>query len=112
MIRLEGLMAASGIRDATPSDNAYFNLFSQSDQTQPDEIIEEVFLRMPTLKIRKDADAGQILHDLGINQVKQFYGESSLQLLSRCSVTKQSLMAVLMWPACMSAVSSTQESWR
>ena len=77
MERLEGLMSRSDKRDliwnARPSDNFYFNLFSRSDQTQSDNFIEEVFLRMPTFKIRKDTDAGQILKGLGVNQVKQFF---------------------------------------
>jgi serpin B len=46
-----------------------FNLFSEEILTQPDEYLDEVYLKMPTFKIESDKDLAEPLRKLGVNQV-------------------------------------------
>jgi len=69
MKSLEGSMRLSGLKDLNPSDPNFFNVFSEDHRVAPVDFIEEVYLKMPTFKIKTDWDAAEPLQKLGVKRV-------------------------------------------
>ena len=66
---LQGKMFMSNERNLSPEDFSYFNLFSKITKAKPADTITEVFLKMPSFKIRHDVDAKRTLQQLGVEKV-------------------------------------------
>ena len=62
-------MQLSGLKDLNPSDSNFFNIFTEDHRVAPVDIIEEVYLKMPTFKIKTDWDAAEPLQKLGVKRV-------------------------------------------
>jgi len=69
MKSLEGSMQLSNDQDLTPSDTNFFNVFAEDNRIESVDFIEDVFLKMPTFKIKTDMDAAEPLHKLGVHRV-------------------------------------------
>merc|ERR1712193_284368 len=57
MKRLESEMLLSNTKDLNNGNAGFFNIFTKNSREEPDEFIEDVFLKMPTFKIKTDLDA-------------------------------------------------------
>jgi serpin B len=73
MAQLEALMKLSQDSDQSPNHALYFNLFDGKHLTQPDEFYDEVYLKMPTFKIKTDLDAAEPLRKMGVKKVKDIH---------------------------------------
>ena len=69
MKRLESEMLLSNTKDLNNGNAGFFNIFTKSSREEPDEFIEDVFLKMPTFKIKTDMDAAEPLRKLGVRRV-------------------------------------------
>ena len=69
MKSLEGSMRLSDWKDLNPSDPHFFNVFTEDHRVAPVDFIEEVYLKMPTFKIKTDWDAAEPLQTLGVKRV-------------------------------------------
>merc|ERR1712012_808896 len=81
MKRLESEMLLSNTKDLNNGNAGFFNIFTKNSREEPDEFIEDVFLKMPTFKIKTDMDAAEPLRKLGVrrgyNQDAELEGISS-----------------------------------
>ena len=69
MKRLESEMLLSNTKDLNNGNAGFFNIFTKNSREEPDEFIEDVFLKMPTFKIKTDMDAAEPLRKLGVRRV-------------------------------------------
>ena len=69
MKSLEGSMRLSDLKDLNPRDPDFFNVFSEDHRVKSVDFIEEVYLKMPTFKIKTDWDAAEPLQKLGVKRV-------------------------------------------
>ena len=69
MKRLESEMLLSNTKDLNNGNAGFFNIFTKNSREEPDEFIEDVFLKMPTFKIKTDMDAAEPLRKLGVHRV-------------------------------------------
>ena len=69
MKHLEGAMQLSNTQDLNPSQTSFFNLFAEKNRVESVDFIEDVFLKMPTFKIKTDMDAAEPLQKLGVHRV-------------------------------------------
>ena len=69
MKRLESAMLLSNTRHLNKGNADYFNIFTNNSREEPDEFVEDVFLKMPTFKIKTDMDAAEPLRKLGVHRV-------------------------------------------
>ena len=70
MKTLEGTMQLSNDQDLVASDPNFFNIFSEDNRIESPDFIEDVFLKMPTFKIKTDMNAAEPLQKLGVNRVR------------------------------------------
>merc|ERR1712014_326292 len=70
------------------SDNRFVNapfIEQKSSREEPDEFIEDVFLKMPTFKIKTDMDAAEPLRKLGVRRV--FNQDAELEGISSAPIS-------------------------
>merc|ERR1711974_567034 len=82
MKTLEGSMQLSNDQDLTPSDA---NVFTEDNRIESVDFIEDVFLKMPTFKIKTDMDAAEPLHKLGVHRV--FSQNAELEGISNAPIS-------------------------
>merc|ERR1712223_851811 len=85
MKRLESEMLLSNTKDLNNGNAGFFNIFTKSSREEPDEFIEDVFLKMPTFKIKTDMDAAEPLRKLGVRRV--FNQEAELEGISSAPIS-------------------------
>jgi len=85
MKSLEGSMRLSGLKDLNPSDPDFFNVFSEDHRVKAVDFIEEVYLKMPTFKIKTDWDAAEPLQKLGVKRV--FSENADLEGISNAAIS-------------------------
>merc|ERR1712088_678815 len=68
MKNLEGSMQLSNEQDLNPSDPNFFNVFTEDNRVESVDFIEDVYLKMPTFKIKTDMDAAEPLHKIGVHR--------------------------------------------
>ena len=69
MKNLEGTMQLSNDQDLNPDATNFFNVFTEDNRVESVDFIEDVYLKMPTFKIKTDMDAAEPLHKLGVHRV-------------------------------------------
>jgi len=69
MKNLEGTMQLSNTQDLNKDDPTFFNVFADNNRVEPVDFIEDVYLKMPTFKIKTDMDAAEPLQKLGVHRV-------------------------------------------
>ena len=69
MKNLESTMQLSNEQDLNQNDPNYFNVFTEDNRVESVDFIEDVYLKMPTFKIKTDMDAAEPLHKLGVHRV-------------------------------------------
>jgi len=85
MKHLEGAMQLSNTQDLNPSQTSFFNLFAEKNRVESEDFIEDVFLKMPTFKIKTDMDAAEPLHKLGVHRV--FSQNAELEGISNAPIS-------------------------
>jgi len=69
MKNLESIMQLSNEQDLNRNDPNFFNVFTEDNRVESVDFIEDVYLKMPTFKIKTDMDAAEPLHKLGVHRV-------------------------------------------
>jgi len=69
MKNLEGSMQLSKDQDLNSDDTNFFNVFTENNRIESVDFIEDVYLKMPTFKIKTDMDAAEPLHKIGVHRV-------------------------------------------
>lgn len=69
MNKLEQQMRISNEMDVPNTSPLFFNLFSEKSRSLPENFIDDVFLKMPTFKIKTDMDAVEPLQEMGVKKV-------------------------------------------
>merc|ERR1719500_1438980 len=85
MKNLESIMQLSNEQDFNRNDPKFFNVFTEDHRVESVDIIEEVYLKMPTFKIRTDLDAAEPLQNLGVQRV--FSQEAELEGISNAPIS-------------------------
>merc|ERR1712227_20105 len=85
MKRLESEMLLSNTKDLNNGNAGFFNIFTKNSREEPDEFIEDVFLKMPTFKIKTDMDAAEPLRKLGVRRV--FNQDAELEGISSAPIS-------------------------
>merc|ERR1711971_185664 len=85
MKHLEGAMQLSNTQDLNPSQTSFFNLFAEKNRVESVDFIEDVFLKMPTFKIKTDMDAAEALQKLGVHRV--FSQNAELEGISNAPIS-------------------------
>jgi serpin B len=62
-------MQLSNEQDLNRNDPNFFNVFTEDNRVESVDFIEDVYLKMPTFKIKTDMDAAEPLHKLGVHRV-------------------------------------------
>ena len=70
MKTLESVMQQSDDHGLGAGDPNFFNIFSEDNRIESPDFIEDVFLKMPTFKIKTDMNAAEPLQKLGVNRVR------------------------------------------
>ena len=72
MRNLEGRMQLSDDQLLNPRDKNFFNIFTEDNRIESVDFIDDVFLKMPTFKIKTDLDAAEPFYILGVDRVCNF----------------------------------------
>merc|ERR1712012_59132 len=72
-------------KDLNNGNAGFFNIFTKNSRQEPDEFIEDVFLKMPTFKIKTDMDAAEPLRKLGVRRV--FNQDAELEGISSAPIS-------------------------
>jgi serine protease inhibitor len=73
MYTLEQKMRISNDMDVPKNNHRFFNLFSEKNRSLPENFVDDVYLKMPTFKIKTDMDAVEPLQELGVEKVNVTY---------------------------------------
>ena len=66
-------MQLSNDQDLSSTSANFFNVFREDNRVESEDFIEDVYLRMPTFKIKTDMDAAEPLNKLGVHRVCDCY---------------------------------------
>ena len=69
MRTIESHMVLGKQQDLTRNSPSYFNIFSQKSRVDPEDLVDDVLLKMPTFQIKTDMNAVEPLQELGVNKV-------------------------------------------
>jgi len=85
MKNLEGSMQLSKDQDLNSDDTNFFNVFTENNRIESVDFIEDVYLKMPTFKIKTDMDAAEPLHKIGVHRV--FSEDAELEGISNAAIS-------------------------
>merc|ERR1712107_797035 len=85
MRNLEASMQLSNDQDLSSDSPNFFNVFREDNSVESEDFIEDVYLRMPTFKIKTDMDAAEPLNKLGVHRV--FNQNAELEGISNAKIS-------------------------